>query len=679
MTTTGAGVPVADPAADGAEADAHRTARRIPYEPALDGLRGVAVASVLLYHFGLRYARGGYLGVDAFFVLSGYLITTLLVREWSSSGGIALGRFWAHRVRRLFPALCLVLVAVAAYAALVAKPDIKDQLRYDGLATLFYVMNWRLIASAQSYFDQFAPSPLRHMWSLAIEEQYYLVWPLITLGVLRLWRSARALLVLCGVLAVVSAVWTFALFDPAVDASRLYYGTDTRAQSLLIGSALAAAVAAGLRFTSPLARRLVAMAAVLAALLLAVAWIRLPATSPALYRFGFTGHALLVGVIILACTQIGPNPVRAVLSFEPLRRLGIISYGVYLYHWPIFVWVDGSRTGLAPDSFALFLLRLALTLVVSIASFVLVERPIREGALRRLGVTRWVAPAAAGLVLLLVLVSTNGARATLAFPDQIDPDKRPVPSAGSLDPGDTKVLLVGDSVAYTLGVGFEGAVSDQNDLAVWNQAILFCEMVDGARHEGETVRPASDTCRDWRDQWGSAVDVYRPDVAVLGLGAWEIFDRDIDGRTVVFGTPEYDAILLPILQDAVDTLGADGAPVVLLTTPPFTRDDPNGAPEWTPQGAARVAHFNDLLRQIAADNPDDVILVDVASYVCPDNVCPKEIDGIPMRDDGLHYREEDARLLAGWLAPQLRGYGERSRAGTTGTTPAPPGTVTPPG
>ena len=212
------------------------------HQPALDGLRGVAVVAVLLYHGGVSAAGGGFLGVDVFFALSGFLITSLLLAERASTGRIDLKAFWGRRARRLLPALLVVLVFVAVYAAVFARPGELDRIRQDGLSTLLYLANWRMIFGGQSYFESFeAPSPLRHTWSLGIEEQWYLVWPLVVALVLAWWRGAgrRALGVMCAVLAAASAVAMAVLASGADDPSRAYYGTDARAQGLLLGALLA--------------------------------------------------------------------------------------------------------------------------------------------------------------------------------------------------------------------------------------------------------------------------------------------------------------------------------------------------------------------------------------------------------------------------------------------------------
>ncbi len=666
-----------------------RGSGRIPYEPSLDGIRGLAVTAVVLYHGGIGWAAGGYLGVDAFFVLSGYLITSLLLAEWKATTTIALKEFWARRARRLLPALFVFLVGMAIYNIFLAKPDVLDQLRADGIATLFYVMNWRLVASSQSYFDQFFASPFRHMWSLAIEEQYYLVWPLVTLLVMRWKGSAAFFMKVCIGLAAGSALLMFVLYHPDEDPSRLYYGTDTRAQSLLVGSALAAAVASGVKFGLARLRPFILGGAAVGSLWLLYLWMQLPPTDPFLYRGGFLVLAITVALLIVACTQIGDNPLRRGLSFEPLRRLGIISYGVYLYHWPIFAWINADRTGWSPTSIRLLLLRLTVTLALAVASYVVLEKPIREGALKKLHISTTIQalllPISAALVLLLILTSTSGAQRTTATAADFDPAKRPPPSLSGAAPAgtsgaDSKILIVGDSVAYTMGVGFESNAAADNHVAVWNQAVLFCELVKGAHRENGEVRPASDTCVNWDSDWRNAIDVFKPDATVLQIGAWEIFDREINGTWQTFGSPEYDAVLKPTLQKAVDALHSQGAPVIILTTPRFTRDDGTSAKEWTQNDVSRTDHFNALLREVAANNPGTVKLIDFGEYLCPKNECRKEIDGVPMRPDGLHFKEADAKVAALWLAPQFRAIAQEAQenrdakgaaGGTTpGSTPA---------
>jgi peptidoglycan/LPS O-acetylase OafA/YrhL len=657
--------------------------RRIAYSPALDGLRGLAVLAVLLYHGGVTWAAGGHLGVDAFFVLSGYLITSLLLNEWREEQTIALLAFWSRRARRLLPALFVMLVGMALFCLFVAKPDNLDQLRADGIATLFYSMNWRLIWSGQDYFNLFTSSPFEHMWSLAIEEQYYLIWPIFTLAVMRLRKSPRFMFGLCLSLAIVSALWMFKLYDPEQNPSRLYYGTDTRAQSLLIGSALAALLASGVTITAT-ARRVLLAAAGLALVILGFSWMRTPYTEPVLYHGGFFVSACLVGVIITACTHLGANPVRSVLSFEPLRRIGIISYGVYLCHWPIYAWLNDERTGLARTSLRLLALRLAVTFAVATASFFLLEKPIRQGALQQLNLSprmrNLLVPVAAALVLVLLLTSTAGAQRTTPVFADYDPANRLPPivevsPSGAAD--STKALLVGDSVGYTLGVGFEGEVSEANHLAVWNQAVLFCELVRGAHRENGVVLPPSDKCVNWESDWRHDVELFNPEVTVLQLGAWEIFDREIDGEWIAFGTPEYDAILEPILQRGVDALSSGGAPVIVLTTPRFTRTD--GTQEWLINDVSRTDHFNALLKRLAEHNQDRVVLVDLGNYLCPANDCHKEINGVKMRPDGVHFKEPDARVVAAWLAPTMRKLGletAAARAGNATPGSTPPGTAT---
>jgi peptidoglycan/LPS O-acetylase OafA/YrhL len=308
---------------------------RLAYMPALDGVRATAVAAVLLYHADVSWAGGGYLGVDAFFVLSGFLITSLLLAEWRGEGRIALSAFWARRARRLLPALFLVLAAVAAYGAVIAAPVELEHLRHDGLSALGYVANWGQIFSHQSYFESFAaPSPLRHTWSLAIEEQFYLVWPLLVAGVLR-WRrgSIRSLTAVTGVLLAASAVWMIVLYEPGVDPTRVYYGTDTRAQSLLMGTLLALLLTRLRRPLGQNATRALHCSAFVAAIWLGWIWVHTSEEASWLYRGGFTLCALLVAIVIASVTRPMPGLLGALLSVRPLRWVGAVSYGLYLWHW----------------------------------------------------------------------------------------------------------------------------------------------------------------------------------------------------------------------------------------------------------------------------------------------------------------------------------------------------------
>ena len=321
--------------------------RALSYTPALDGIRAFAVGGVLLYHAGVDWMSGGFLGVDAFFVLSGFLITSLLLGEWAKTGGIALRSFWARRARRLLPALFLVLGGVAVYARVYARPSELSSLRLDAFASLGYVANWRFVFSGQGYFDQFAaPSPLRHMWSLAIEEQFYLVWPVLLLGLLHLFRDrARQLALAVVTLAGLSLVVMLWLYEPGHDPSRVYYGTDTRAQSLLIGAFVAVA-AGGIPVLGRRVRNWVHGAALVAVCVLGWMWCTANESSTWLYQGGLTVAAVAIATVIVSVTQRRSGPLGAVLSLSPLVWVGTISYGLYLWHWPIYLAMTPAWTGL---------------------------------------------------------------------------------------------------------------------------------------------------------------------------------------------------------------------------------------------------------------------------------------------------------------------------------------------
>ncbi|MFN8011611.1 MAG: acyltransferase family protein [Holophagaceae bacterium] len=347
--------------------------------PGLDGLRAVSVLAVMLYHGGAVWMRGGYLGVEIFFVISGFLITTLLLREWEGSGRIALGAFWIRRARRLVPAVTALLLAMLALGALWLGPR-ASQFRADLVASAAYGENWHQIASGSSYFADQGLPVLRHLWSLAVEGQFYLGWPLVLLGLLLLskrWKPSP--LLGTALLGVASAAWMAWLADPhnpsslraAESLNRAYLGTDTRAFGLLGGALLALVLARKPREGG----RAADGAALLGLAGLLVLCAVLDAHDARLYRGGFLLVDGLTALVIASLALPRPALMKRILGLEVLEALGRRSYSLYLWHWPVFRLV---APGLAGPGWTL--LRWALAFALAEASYQLVEAPFRRKA-----------------------------------------------------------------------------------------------------------------------------------------------------------------------------------------------------------------------------------------------------------------------------------------------------------
>jgi peptidoglycan/LPS O-acetylase OafA/YrhL len=387
---------------------------QLPYRPGLDGLRALAVAGVVLYHAGVSWMPGGFLGVDVFFVLSGYLITSLLLAERRREGRVGFKAFWLRRARRLLPAVLLVVFVCLLAASTIARDDLA-RTRGDALASLVYLTNWHLIAASHSYFNAFGrPSLLQHLWSLAVEEQFYLFWPLILLGSLKL-VGRRYTVLLTVVLALSSTALMWGLYNPDQDPSRVYYGTDTRASTLLVGALLAFAWPLG-GFRDEVSRRAARVLDGVGCLALAgvlAFFVRVQDYDPWLYRGGFLLIALCTAVLIAVVVHPASALGRA-LGTRTLRWIGVRSYGIYLWHWPVMML---TRPGIdVPWRGTLVILaQIALTIALAALSYRYVEMPVRSGsAQRRLrawldGHTpqerlRWTAGSLSGLVLVLGLM-----------------------------------------------------------------------------------------------------------------------------------------------------------------------------------------------------------------------------------------------------------------------------------
>jgi peptidoglycan/LPS O-acetylase OafA/YrhL len=352
----------------------------IGHIPALDGLRAVAVVAVLVYHAKASWLPGGYLGVEVFFVLSGYLITSLLLAEWRETGHLALRAFWLRRARRLLPELFAVVAISLLFSLLFLRDEVAG-LRADALAAAAYVTNWRLIFSHQSYFASLGrPSLLLHLWSLAVEEQFYLLWPpLLALSLPRLRPAGTLGLALVGIAG--SAALMAALFTPGGDVSRLYYGSDTRATGVLAGAALAFIWSpARARLERPrLGVTALNVAGLSAGLGLAVAFWWLDESQAFLFRGGFLAVDLLTAVFLASVVSPQTRAFTAVLGNGAMRWLGTRSYAIYLWHWPVFM-VTRPGEDLALSSLAILPLRLGLTLGLAEFSYRYVQGPVRSGA-----------------------------------------------------------------------------------------------------------------------------------------------------------------------------------------------------------------------------------------------------------------------------------------------------------
>lgn len=354
--------------------------KKLGYQPAIDGLRAVSVAAVVLYHADVSWMPGGFLGVEVFFVVSGFLITSLLVEERHHAGSISLRNFWMRRGRRLLPALYLLL-AVVSVASLLVYRDAAGRMGGDVLSAIFYVHNWWQIAQDQSYFAQAGRPPLlQHLWSLSIEEQFYLIFPpILALAMARFVRN-RIVWVLVA-MAVASSVWMAIGFEEFTDPSRVYYSTFTRASGMLLGAVLALVWAPWRTKgrAAPTAGPALNVAGILGLVLIGWFFTRVNAFDPFIYRGGF----LMLDVVCIVVIAVLVHPsasLNRVLGLPPLVWLGQRSYAIYLWHWPIFM-VTRPELDVPLTGVPLFVLRIGLTLAAAELSYRYVEQPMRQGAL----------------------------------------------------------------------------------------------------------------------------------------------------------------------------------------------------------------------------------------------------------------------------------------------------------
>lgn len=565
----------------------------LPYLPALDGLRAIAVAAVVAYHAGLDL-YGGFLGVETFFTLSGFLITALLLAEWGRGGAIDLGAFWRRRALRLIPALLLLLVAALGATALLMADQL-GQLMGDSAAALAYVMNWHLVWSERSYFDPaLRPPLLQHLWSLAVEEQFYVFWPLLVAGGLRLF-GRRGLLAATLLVAAASALLMAQLYDPGADPSRVYYGTDTRASGLLLGAALAMIWLPGQLPFEANSRAGIAFDAMGVAGLvgLGYAYSAFFESHPLLYRGGFLLVALATIALIVAATHPRARLLPALLSLAPLRWLGVRSYGIYLWHWPVFALtrpgIDMPLTG--PLAIAV---QVALTLALAALSYRFVEAPLRRpetigrlwagassqlAALRAQRTARATWPAFRGVSLVMAgALTLSGATCTMPIPSS----GAALPNPGAASPVAPSASATAEASATPVDTATPAPTSsatpepsatpDQTatavaaikpidpELAAELQAVLDATVADGSI-PGAVVAVSIPGYETWEGSAGVAarqpVVPMTPDTKVRIASISKIFTAVVVLQLVEEGVLELDAPMgtwLPELVPAADRI-----------------------------------------------------------------------------------------------------------------------------
>ncbi|MBD8078288.1 acyltransferase family protein [Cellulosimicrobium arenosum] len=589
--------------------DRARAARRPPARPAthrqrtgdprdnariagLDGLRSLAVLAVVVHHAWPGVLPGGFLGVDVFFVVSGFLITTLLLREMGRDRRIRLPEFWRRRARRLLPALAVVVV-VSVVAARFVEPDLLVGAGWQVLGASTFSYNWLAVAGGSSYFDQTAPHLLTPFWSLAIEEQFYLAWPVLLVALVVLVPTWRArLLVVLGA-AVTSAVAMAVRYQPGEDPTRVYYGTDTHVVGLLLGVA-GAFWWFGRRTGEPLPRALRSGTAPVAALAaLAVLMLVLQPDDPVVYRGGIVLGSALALVAVLGCTVGRDSGCVRMLDTRPARWVGARSYGIYLWHWPVLLVV---AAGLAPGSgraagWAVPLVAVAATVALAAASYRWVETPVRRDGLRATArrardAVRGSRPTAARavvgagcLAVVLALVSVVGAprvsQAQLSVEQglaAVHAQERPAGEAAATaarDPGTTE----GEASTATAAPRSGDEISAYGDSVLSGAAPAVLDRFEGIAIDAKPIR-----------KWLDAPAIVRSDERAGALRPVVVLNFGTNGGFQFDGSED-------ALRETLDVIGPDRRVVLVDTV---------GVSRWVPAA-------NERLGEIAAERPNVVV------------------------------------------------------------------------
>jgi len=538
------------------DASAPRTSSALgSYQPALDGMRAVAMSVMLAYHGELEWAKGAFLGLSQFFTLSGFLITSILLKQRARTGTVQLGRFWTQRYRRLMPAALLTLAGIVVFGATVADPTQVREIPGQVAASAGQVANWYFIFTDKSYIDLFAaPSPVQHFWSLAVEEQFYIIMPLVFLALIRLTKSLKVLAIFFAAGALASTAWMIWLYNHGASLDRLYYGTDTRAAELLTGGLLAVVLHRFPLNLSVVGHKVVVVLGLVAFGLTIWGWTHLELADGPVWRGGFLVISVVSCALIVSILAGGPLTVLLAWGFLP--AMGRITYGLYLFHWPIFLWLTEEQTGL--DSWYLFSLRMAVTFAVAIASYNLMEMPIRNGFPVRLkGSLRYaVAPVVAISIVAVAFVAGNR-----EVRQELSPLATPITESAPTAAGDgvMDVLVIPDASTQPIVDRLVAQADGATDLDVVVASPFSCSGV--TEHEGSPI------CGNWLDEWPALIEANDPDVVLVYVSSWDAADIE---RVSGISSTDPEAITAwteAVLGNGFGLLNAKGAPVAMARLP----------------------------------------------------------------------------------------------------------------
>jgi len=649
------------------------------YEPSLDGIRAFSVIAVMLYHADIAWLPGGFLGVEVFFVVSGFLITSLLIEEHESTRRIDLKQFWIRRARRLLPALFVMLSATAVCVAFFTKDSAPD-FRRDVLPSLGYFSNWwQIYAVDTPYFAASSLPVLRHLWSLAVEEQWYLIWPLLFTVVFGAkWMRPRisgALLITCSAAIMFTTALRF-VQDNETRTNFLYLSTITRSSGLLLGAAVAMLWRPWRKNSLPSWWRssISDAFAITSIAVIGVLMATVHVADQRLYQGGLAATTVASAVIVAVVMRPNGLLVKKFFSQDLFVEIGRRSYGLYLWHWPIFV-VAHAR-----DSSNRLAVALALTVIINEFVYQFVEIPTRHGALgnwwhnrpqlsamhRRLPVfIAAVVVASLGITGVKVVgieardlsIDTSTANVIFAVPTT-------VASASSLPAASTttttiaklprRLVIVGDSQAHSLAINKPSGI--EKTFVVTDGSIDGCGIYDRGVGVGGTngnFRRNFANCVGFEKSWTKSATKAQADVALVVLGAWEVLDLKINSFTLVVDTPPADTMFRTQMKRGIGALRATGATVALLEVACMRPVDSKGGPvPALPQRGddTRTRHLNDLLREIAAPEDDGVFFVSGPKEWCSD---PEISTSLSYRWDGVHAYKPGAKLIFETIATSI--------------------------